>query len=268
MKKLRFLSLGSGSSGNCYYLGDGEQGILIDAGIAARTVRKGLKEIGTDLSQVLGVFISHDHIDHIKSIGVLGAKYHLPLFASTRTYDGMDSFQGLTKPYQEIRYRLEPGERAKVGDFEVAAYPVSHDASECVCFHIRCRNHAILIATDLGCANDSLGELIRQSDTVVIEANYDADMLNNGSYPARLKKRIDSNSGHLCNSDTARLLADNWHDGLKYVFLCHLSKENNLPDLAMQTVLEELGQAGIYPGERVRMEPLNRQLHEVIMLDD
>jgi phosphoribosyl 1,2-cyclic phosphodiesterase len=95
MKKLRFLSLGSGSSGNCYYLGDGEQGILIDAGIAARTVRKGLKEIGTDLSQVLGVFISHDHIDHIKSIGVLGAKYHLPLFASTEPTTVMDIFRGL-----------------------------------------------------------------------------------------------------------------------------------------------------------------------------
>jgi phosphoribosyl 1,2-cyclic phosphodiesterase len=265
---LRFLSLGSGSSGNCYYLGDGEQGILIDAGIAAKTISKYLKDLGTDLSQVLGVFISHDHIDHIKSVGVLGGKYHLPLFASTRTYDGMDNYQGLTKPYEEIRYLLETCEQTRVGDFEVTSYPVSHDASECVCFHIRCRNHAILIATDLGCINDSLGELIKQSDMVVIEANYDADMLKNGSYPTRLKERIKSDSGHLCNSDTARLLADNWHEGIKNVFLCHLSKENNLPDLAMQTVLEQLGQAGIHLSEEVRMEPLNRRLHEVIVLDD
>jgi len=267
MDKLRFLSIGSGSSGNCYYFGNHTQGILIDAGIAARTVRKNLKEIGVDFNQILGVFISHDHVDHIKAIGTFGEKFRLPVYATQKTHNGIDHCWGVTQKLNGCRKYLEPGEAVQLGDFTVSPYLVSHDATESVCFQLCYKSHKILVATDLGCVNEDVCQLVRQSDIVVLEANYDAEMLQKGPYPYYLKKRIDSDSGHLCNDATAKVLAENWHDELKHVFLCHLSKDNNLPGLALKTVETCLYESGISYGPEVNIVPLNRSLHELVEFD-
>lgn len=267
MNNLRFLSIGSGSSGNCYYFGDNTHGILIDAGIAARTIRRALRSIGTDFDRILGVFVSHDHVDHIKSIGTLGEVFNLPIYATTKTHNGIDRSWSVTYKLNGSRKELEIGRETRVGEFTVTPFEVSHDASESVCFQIEYRSHRILVATDLGCSNENVCRLIRQSDIVVLEANYDNDMLKNGPYPYLLKQRIVSDSGHLCNDETARLLAENWHKGLTHVYLCHLSKDNNLPQVAKETVENCLRDSGITAGYEVHIEPLNRSVHPLIVFE-
>lgn len=265
MDKLRFLSIGSGSSGNCYYFGNSMQGILIDAGIASRTVRKALKSIGTDFDSIVGVFVSHDHVDHIKSVGTLGEVFKLPIYATAKTHEGIDRNWVVTRKLDGSRRNLEIGQETQVGEFTITPYQVSHDATESVCFQIQYRSHCILVATDLGCSNEHVCRLIRQSDIVVIEANYDNNMLKNGPYPYPLKQRIISESGHLCNDETGRLLAENWHDGIKHVYLCHLSKDNNYPSLAKETVENHLKESGIDCFSYASIEPLNRAVHELIV---
>lgn len=267
MDKLRFLSIGSGSSGNCYYFGDHLHGILIDAGIAARTVRKALRSIGTDFDRIMGVFVSHDHVDHIKSVGTLGEIYHLPIYATAKTHGGIDRSWSVTNKLNGSRRNLEIGFETRVGEFSVTPYEVSHDATESVCFQIEYHSRKILVATDLGCSNDDVCRLIRQSNIVVLEANYDSEMLKSGPYPYLLKQRIISESGHLCNDETARLLAENWHKGLTHVYLCHLSKDNNLPHVAKDTVESSLSESGIAVGDAVHIEPLSRSVHQLIEFD-
>lgn len=266
--RLRFLSIGSGSSGNCYYFGDLQHGILIDAGIAARTIRKALRSIGTDFDHLLGVFVSHDHVDHIKSVGTLGEGFHIPVYATAGTHSGIDRNWGVTQKLNGSRRYLKAGEPMTVGPFTLTPYPVSHDATDCVCFTLTYGKHRIMVATDLGCTDAVIAGLIRQSTIVVLEANYDAAMLRHGPYPYHLKQRIVGNEGHLCNDETGRLLAENWHDGITHVFLCHLSKDNNKPSLALQTVENCLQDAGITYGGGVRIEPLNRNLHELVEFEN
>lgn len=268
MDKLRFLSIGSGSSGNCYYFGNAFQGVLIDAGIAAKTVRKSLKEIGVDFSQILGVFVSHDHVDHIKALGTFGKRFNLPVYATTRTHDGIDRCWSVTQKLNGSRRYLDPGQVVQIGDFTVSPHSVSHDATESVCFHLGYKSHKILIATDLGCTNEVVCSLIRQSDIVILEANYDAEMLSNGTYPYYLKQRIVSDTGHLCNAETARVLAENWHPGLRHIFLCHLSKDNNHPELALKTVQSCLCESGINYGSEVKIQSLKRNQHELVVFDE
>lgn len=267
-ERLRFLSIGSGSSGNCYYFGDGRHGILIDAGIAARTIRRALRSIGTDFENILGVFVSHDHVDHIKAVGTLGENFHLPVYATQGTHSGIERSWGVPQKLNGSRRYLASGQVTTLGPFTLTPYQVSHDATDSVCFALTYGEHRILIATDLGCANTAVSDLIRWSDIVILEANYDAGMLQRGPYPYYLKQRILGDEGHLCNDETGRLLAENWHEGLKHVFLCHLSKDNNEPSVALQTVHSCLREAGVPYGQGVRIEPLSRSLHTLIEFDD
>ncbi len=267
MDKLRFLSLGSGSSGNCYYFGNAFQGILIDAGISARSVRKSLRNIGVDLSQLLGIFISHDHVDHIKSVGTFGERFSIPVYATAKTHGGIDRNWSVTQKLNGCRRYIEPGQPVQIGDFVITPFEVSHDASQSVCFKITYKDHNVLIATDLGYVNEDVSKLISSSDIVILEANYDFEMLKNGSYPYPLKQRIAGLAGHLCNSETANALAENWHEGLKYIFLCHLSKDNNLPDIALKTVSDQLISNGIKISDEIIIQALNRYEHELVIFE-
>jgi len=268
MDKLRFLSMGSGSSGNCYYFGNAAQGILIDAGIAARTVRKSLKDIGVDLSQILGIFVSHDHFDHIKAIGTFGEKFHIPIYATAKTHEGIDKCWSVTQKLNGSRRYIEKGKAVIIGDFSVTAFQVSHDATDNNCFFLKYGDHNITVATDLGCTDETVCKLIQLSDIVVLEANYDAKMLVNGSYPTYLKQRILSNTGHLDNLDAGHVLAENWHENLQHIYLCHLSKDNNKPELALKTVSNCFEELGIQCNSDVYIQPLNRSLDQIVVFDN
>jgi phosphoribosyl 1,2-cyclic phosphodiesterase len=265
MDKLRFFSIGSGSSGNCYYFGNLLQGILIDAGLSSRTIRRELKQIGVDFSQIMGIFVTHDHQDHIKSIGTLGEKFHIPVYATAKTHDGIDHSYGITQKLSGSKRFLENGNNVDVGGFNVTSFPVSHDGTDNGGFFIKYRNHRIIVATDLGYVNEPIYEYMPESDIVILEANYDFEMLNNGSYPSYLKQRILSNTGHLGNQEAGIFLSENWHPELKHIYLCHLSNDNNHPELAKKTVEMYFTDKGIRSGLDVDIIPLKRSVSDLVV---
>jgi phosphoribosyl 1,2-cyclic phosphodiesterase len=267
MDRLRFLSLGSGSSGNCYYFGNAMQGILIDAGIGSRIIRKDLRQVGVDFSQILGIFITHDHHDHIKSVGTLGEKFNIPVYATAKTHNGMDHSYGMTQKLVCSRKFLENEVELVIGEFRILSFPVSHDGTDNAGFFIRYKEYGILVATDLGLVNDSLRQYIAEADIAIVEANYDHEMLKGGRYPYYLKERILSDTGHLSNHDAGIFLAENWHPKLKHIYLCHLSNDNNHPELAKKTVEAYFDSKGIQCGVDVEIIPLKRNLSEMVIFE-
>jgi phosphoribosyl 1,2-cyclic phosphodiesterase len=268
MDKLRFFSIGSGSSGNCYYFGNALQGILIDAGVGSRTIRKELKQIGVEFSQILGIFVTHDHHDHIKAVGTLGERFHIPVYATAKTHNGIDHSYGMTQKLSSTSRRyLENAQELQVGDFTVQSFAVSHDGTDNAGYFIRYKDHKVLVATDLGCVNSELQHFLQASDIVIMEANYDLEMLKNGRYPYYLKDRILSDTGHLGNHEAGQFLAENWHEQMKYIYLCHLSNDNNHPELAKKTVEMYFNEKGLRNGLDVHIEPLKRTVTELVIFD-
>ncbi|MDL2256996.1 MBL fold metallo-hydrolase [Bacteroidales bacterium OttesenSCG-928-I14] len=255
---LRFLSIASGSSGNCYYLGTDSYGILLDAGIGIRTIRKALRDNGIGLEQIMAVFITHDHADHIKCVGGLGEKYGIPIYATQAVHAGIENSRYVDEKLYTSRRILEKEQPVEIKDFKVTAFEVPHDASDCVGYLVQYKQQKCVLATDIGCINETVAQYIRIANHLIIEANYDKEMLLRGNYPEFLKDRIMNGSGHLCNTETAEFLASNFDLHLKNIWLCHLSKDNNHPDLAMKTVEMAFGQYGIRVGKDVNLTALKR----------
>ncbi|GHT77176.1 MBL fold hydrolase [Bacteroidia bacterium] len=256
--KLQFLSLGSGSSGNCYYLGDGNYGILLDAGLPLRKIKKILKNYEIGLEQILAVFITHDHGDHIKGIGALGEKQGIPVYATSSVHEGIENGFYVKQKLYASRRIIEKGQSVCVGEFRVTAFEVPHDASDCVGYHVQYAHHSCVLATDLGRINETAGHYIRQANHLIIEANYDEEMLRQGRYPDFLKERITNGTGHLCNTETAEFLASNFSPHLKNIWLCHLSHENNRQEVAYEAVEKMFNQQGIRIGTDVNLTALRR----------
>lgn len=255
---VRFMSLASGSSGNCYFLGTDTYGILIDAGIGVRTIIKRLKNENIPIESIRAVFVTHDHSDHIKSIGVLGENLYIPVYTTRRIHEGINRSYCVTeKLHSCVRY-LEKNEPLSFFDFTIESFAVPHDGTDNVGYFIRIEGKTFCFVTDLGEITDSVGEYLDRANYLIIEANYDEQMLMTGNYPPYLKQRIQSDHGHLCNADTAAYLAEHWTEKLKYIWLCHLSKDNNHPELAYKTVEGALAAKGVKVGEDVRLFALKR----------
>lgn len=257
--KVKFLSLSSGSSGNCYYLGTSTYGILIDAGIGVRTIKKYLKEYGLALERVRAVFVTHDHADHIKSVGTLGEKYGIPIYATPETHVGINKNYCMTEKlsanstryiYKETPMQLE--------DFQITAFEVPHDGTDNVGYQIEIFGETFSFLTDLGEITPIAAQYICNTNHLVIEANYDEEMLKMGPYPYHLKQRISSANGHMCNRATAEFLAENMNEKLEHIWLCHLSKDNNHPELALKTFEFILRKKNIIPGKDVQLAVLKR----------
>ena len=179
---MKFISFGSGSSGNCYFIGDENYGILIDAGLSSRKTKKYLKEVGNDLSQIFGIFITHDHFDHIKSVGTLGEVYNIPVYSTEEILKGINKCYKITEKLYQSKRPINIGEETVIKDFKITPFEVEHDSSQCVGYFIEFKGEKITIATDLGGINDIAKQYICAADHVVIEANYDEQMLINGRY--------------------------------------------------------------------------------------
>lgn len=240
-----FRCFASGSSGNCYYLGTYESGILIDAGISARTIHLNLKEMGLDWSNVRAVLITHDHADHIRAVGTIGERLHIPIYATPLIHSGIDRNYGVVEKLRTSRRYFEKGVPFELNGMTVNSFGISHDSTECVSYVIDFKGERFMIATDVGCVNPQLEQYVATAQHLVIEANHDEQMLLNGPYPSFLKERILSDTGHMSNHTCGRVLAQNYHTGLKHVFLCHLSLENNDPKLAYDTVRSYLEGVGV-----------------------
>lgn len=264
----RFLSLASGSSGNCYYLGTEDYGILLDAGIGIRSIKKVLKDNHIGLEQIMAVFITHDHADHIKSCGCLGEKYGIPIYTTQAVHQGIERSRYVSEKLYLSRRVLEKEQPVEIKEMKITAFDVPHDASDCVGYMVQYKQHKCVLATDIGQITPTVAQYIRIANHLIIEANYDKEMLVGGAYPAFLKDRIMNGTGHLCNTETAEFLASNFDLHLKNIWLCHLSKDNNHPDLACKTVEMAMGQYGIRVGKDVNLTALKRTFpSELYILD-
>lgn len=256
--KLIFRSLASGSSGNCYYLGTQYGGILIDAGISARLIQKHLREMNLDFRNIQAVLITHDHADHIRAVGTLGERVHLPIYTTREIHGGIDRNYGVREKLKTSRRYFEKGEIFELAGMRITTFGVSHDSTDCLGYVIDYMGQRFTIATDCGEPSVTMAGYIATSNHLVLEANHDERMLLNGPYPTYLKQRILSNRGHQSNVTCGRLLADNYHPTLKNIWLCHLSLENNDPQVAYDTVSDILLDAGVVPGEDVMLMALPR----------
>ena len=260
-KMLTFLAFGSGSCGNCYYLGNGEEAILIDAGVGIRRLKRNMKEYGLSFANVKGIIITHDHADHVKAAGYVSLEYNLPVYATALVHQGIRGNYHATKQLDADKVKtIKKDEEFCLAGFHITPFPIPHDSAENVGYHIRFGEEAFTIMTDVGMVTDCIKEYILKSNYLVLESNYDEEMLRNGKYPKMLQERIMSGTGHLSNHQAAEVLAECLHPGLKYVWLCHLSEENNHPELARKTVEMHLRSFGIIAGKDFQLEVLRRQL--------
>ena len=258
---LKFISFGSGSSGNCYYFGTATDGLFVDIGVGLRTLKKHARDYGISLSSVRRILITHDHADHIKSVGAFCHEFNVPIYATEKVHQGIEhNYCVQRKLPKEQKLYLESGTTVRLGDFLVTPFSVPHDASENVGYKIEVGNLVFVIMTDAGSVTEEMKAIIAEANYLVIEANHDVEMLLGGPYPKYLKDRIVSPIGHLSNKDCGHVLAENVSERIKHVWLCHLSEENNHPELARKTVDAILRSYGIIPGKDMELEVLKRKM--------
>lgn len=237
MNDLIFYSIASGSSGNCYFFGNRQYGFLIDAGINAKLILKHLRSVDIDIPQVRALFVTHIHKDHTQAMSVVGNRWNVPVYSTKKTFLEIERADYIRRKVNRTNcYFLEHGERMQLGDFFITSFFVPHDVEDNSGFIIEYKGICVVLATDIGHVTQGLIDVVRQADYLIIESNHDREMLRNGRYPLALKQRIIGNDGHLSNDETAELVANHAKDGLKGLFLCHLSEENNSPVLAVETM--------------------------------
>ena len=237
---MQLYSIASGSSGNCIYLGEEDDGILIDAGISRKRIVTGLERKGLSLDDIKAIFITHEHSDHISGLGPVLRKNPIPVYATADTVSAIWEKTNMNNISPELFHSIRPEEEIEAGEMLVRPFSISHDAVDPVCYTVEKQGKRAAVATDMGCFDDTIIRVLGQCDSVLIEANHDINMLQVGPYPYSLKMRILGNKGHLSNTSCADLIKEILHKDLKHLVLGHLSRENNFPQLAYRTVLDEL----------------------------
>lgn len=249
--ELRFSPLFSGSSGNATYVGCGDTHILVDAGMSGTRVCRELARAGVDPAALKGILVTHEHADHIKGIGILSRKFDLPVYATEGTWQGM--YDKIGPIAEKNCVMFEPERDFFIGSIDVTPFPTPHDANQSVGYTFEVKGAKLAIATDVGCIKDSWLSYVVGSDAVILESNYDPDMLRAGPYPYELKKRIMSRKGHLSNDDAGAVAVELTRTGTRQIILGHLSKENNFPELAMRTCELTLQMDNLFPHEDVSL---------------
>lgn len=259
---IEFMSFSSGSCGNCYLLRyEGEDGtnhgIVIDAGVSLRRFKQALERNGLGLDSFDCVLMTHDHMDHMRHIGSFCKRLRKPVYATDVLHHAL-AYHRVAGPHIAECRRVLSGETWNdVGGFGVRYFVVPHDATQTVGYAILAGSHKFVIMTDLGRMTDEAVNFALQADTVVVESNYDKDMLMSGAYTHDLKMRICRGNGHLSNDECASAIKRFWHPGLRNIFLCHLSENNNTPELAYRAARAALDSIGVPTGE-VNLQTLPR----------
>lgn len=249
-ERINFMSFGSGSSGNCCFIGNDKVGMLIDAGVRSDIVEEGLMRNGLDIDNVKGILLTHDHADHVKYVYALLRNHrHIRLFCTNRVLNGLLRRHSISKRIKEYHIPIFKEIPFKIQDFEITAFEVPHDGSDNMGFNIEFAGRRFVMATDLGAVTERARFYMSQANYLMIEANYDLQMLRLGRYPEYLKARIQTAHGHLDNRDTATFVSEIMNPALEYVFLCHLSADNNTPEKALTEVGGALRTAGYKVGD-------------------
>lgn len=235
---LKFCSLYSGSTGNSLLVKNDNTCILVDAGVSGIKIVDALNSIDIDITDIDAILVTHEHTDHIKSIGTLSKKYNIPVFANKETWEAMPT--EVKKVPLDCQKTFLIDNKFSIGSLEISAFSIPHDAANPCGFNIFGSNKKISIATDVGHITPAIFTNLQNSSFILLESNYDPEVLKCSSYPYRLKRRIAGPNGHLPNKEAGDTISKLIDSGLKSVMLGHLSKENNFPELAHQTVLDEL----------------------------
>ncbi len=239
-ESIRFMSFGSGSSGNCSYVGDSQGGFLIDAGVDPQTVVKELKDRGIEMTKVRGILLTHDHGDHVRYIySFLRNNRHMLVYCTPKIMNGVLRRHSISRRIRDYHRAIYKEFEFKIGNFVITPFEVSHDGTDNCGFFITHGQYSLAVATDLGCITERVRFYMSQVNFMVIESNYDHEMLMTGNYPDYLKARIVADHGHLDNRESAAFVADVWSPKLTHVFLCHLSQDNNRPEKALSAFTEE-----------------------------
>jgi phosphoribosyl 1,2-cyclic phosphodiesterase len=244
-------SLNSGSNGNCYYVGNAQEAVLIDAGISCRETEKRLARLGLSMKPVRAIFISHEHSDHIRGVEVLSKKYKVPVYITELTMrSGGLSIQ------DELVNTFKSHQTISIGNLNVIPFPKRHDASDPFSFVVKNSEVCIGVMTDIGSACEHVINYFKECHAVYLEANYCETMLETGNYPIYLKRRISSDKGHLSNDQAVELFTKHRSSFLSHVFLSHLSKENNDPQTAAAAFQKHSGDTQIIVASRYKESPL------------
>ena len=235
---LKFRSLYSGSSGNSLFVETPNSKILIDAGVSTKKIETALNGLEVDVHDIDAILVTHEHSDHVRGLGTLAKKFDIPIYANQETWDAMPEVA--QKVQLENQNFFKPNEKFDIGDLKILPFSIPHDAANPCGFNLFCGNQKISIATDLGHMDAQLIKCLEGSSFILLEANYDPNILKCSRYPYTLKQRIAGPNGHLSNEIAGKTISYLLKSGLKKVMLGHLSKENNFPELAYQTVIDEL----------------------------
>ena len=233
---LNFCSLYSGSSGNSLFVQSNNTNILIDAGVSCKKIVNALESIDIKANSISAILVTHEHKDHILGLSTLSKKYNIPVYANELTWKALD----INKFNSNNIKIYNPDETFNINDISVHPFRIPHDAADPCGFNISIDDSKISIATDLGYIDNNIMSYLKDSSFVLLESNYDPEVLKYSSYPASLKRRILGPEGHLSNNTAAQVIAMLFNYGLKSAMLGHLSKETNFPELAYRTVLNEL----------------------------
>jgi len=253
---IKFCSLYSGSSGNSIFVASGNTRLLSDAGLSAKKIMEALCSIGEKPSELSAILVSHEHSDHIKGAGILSRKFNLPIYASEGTWQAMELMIG---PVLECNKRsFSSYAPFQIGDITVTPFSIPHDANEPVGYSFSAMGKKVTVATDIGHISLELLNCFEDSDLLLLESNHDVEMLKVGKYPWPLKRRIAGDQGHLSNEAAGEVVAYMAGKGTKNFLLGHLSKENNFPELAYQTVCNALCEKSLQAGIDVMLEVVLR----------
>lgn len=264
---MRLCSIASGSSGNCIYVGSANTHLLVDTGISKKRIEAGLKELDIKGEELNGILITHEHSDHIQGLGVFSRKYEVPVYATPGTIRGIEGYAAMGKMPEGLFHPIQIDENFVLGDISIDPFGISHDANEPSGYRLNCGDKAVAVATDLGVYNDYTVSKLKGLDAVLLEANHDVHMLEVGSYPYHLKRRVMGDKGHLSNEVSGRLLCDILHNKLKHIVLGHLSKENNYAKLAYETVKLEITLGdNEYRGEELDIQVAKRDMISNILM--
>ena len=251
--ELTFCPLYSGSSGNALFVAAGNTRILIDVGLSGKATEEALKKVCVLPETLDAIVVTHEHSDHVRGVGILSRKYHLPVYANEPTFQAMSRSIGAIEP-RNVRIFDSDGDFF-IGDLALRPIPIPHDAAEPVGYRVYYGGYSLSVATDMGYMKKSVFQMLAGSNLILLESNHDPDMLRrNVHYSARLKERILSDHGHLSNETSARALCELQGTGVRQVILGHLSGENNTPELAMTTAVDMLAANGIAAGRDVQVD--------------
>lgn len=228
---LEICAIASGSNGNCYYIGNEKDAVLIDAGLSTKQILLRMRERNLNPLKIKAVFITHEHSDHLSGARVFAKKMHVPVYMTSKTYYG--AYRNQRPDYPKF---FNPGDIIDVGEFSIHSFLKNHDATEPCSFRVQYKNKSIGVFTDIGEPCDNVKSHLQMCDGLFLETNYDEKMLWEGSYPYFLKQRVSSGVGHLSNMQALELLQNHANENLKCVFLSHISKENNSPEIAHQSM--------------------------------